>query len=242
VFLDRDGTLVRDRRHSADPAALRLLPGVTEALGALSAAGYRLVVATNQAGVARGLFTLAEAGAMALRLAALLESSGVRLNGYYLCPHHPDGAVPELTGGCACRKPQPGLLRRAAAQLHLDLARSWLVGDALTDIGAAAAVGVRSVLVDIGTESCPAGMSPPSPTYLARSLPHAAALILAADQGLANPLAPRPVALLDRPAPPPDGRTTGMPCARPDPAWLAQAAQDAAMLEAILRPPAPAIQ
>ncbi|RIL07507.1 histidinol-phosphatase, partial [bacterium] len=117
VFLDRDGTLVRDFRHGADPAALTLLPGVAPALRRLQAAGYRLVVVTNQAGVARGLFTVDEARAAGRHVAALLGAAGVRLAGYYLAPYHADGVVPRYAVAHPDRKPGPGMLVRAAAAL-----------------------------------------------------------------------------------------------------------------------------
>jgi len=246
VFLDRDGTLVRDFRHAADGAAFELLPGVPEALGALQAAGYRLVVASNQSGVARGLYTAAEARGTAMRVAALLRDRGVRLDGYYFCPHYATGRVPRFAVACACRKPAPGLLKRAAADLRLDLARSWMIGDTLDDVAAGFAAGAGSILVDVGTlgygtiADVPEALTWNSRIAAARNLPHAAAIVLAAaGQARASvprlgessgPMAPLPWTVFARPPRPPDRRRTGDPHPFPDADWLARAAADARRL------------
>lgn len=149
VFLDRDGTLVRDVHHGADPLAAEVLPGTTVALGALQRRGYALVVVSNQSGVGRGLFSLAEARWAASYLCAWLDWHGVRLDGFYFCPHRP--VEGQEAPGCSCRKPAPGMLFAAARQLGLDLQRSWMIGDALSDVVAGARAGCRSILVDIGS-------------------------------------------------------------------------------------------
>ncbi len=250
VFLDRDGTLVRDFAHGADPAAFELLPGVPEALGALAGAGYRLVVVSNQSGVARGYYTAGEARATAARVAALLARHGVRLSGYYFCPHHRRGAIPRFAVACACRKPAPGMLLRAAAERGLNLEASWIVGDTLGDVGAGLATGVRPVLLDVGTIALAAGNDPPDVladprTLIARNLAHAARLILGppASRPARHPPtststfgtletfdvddAPLPLSSLIRPAPPPDDRRPGTSHPLPDEAWLERARADA---------------
>jgi D-glycero-D-manno-heptose 1,7-bisphosphate phosphatase len=231
IFLDRDGTLTRDVCHAADPAALTLLPGAIEALAAFRAAGYRLVVVTNQSGVARGLFSVAEARATGLRLAALLQPAGIRLSGFYLCPHHPDGAVTDLAVRCACRKPAPGLLLRAAADLDLDLSRSWTIGDMPSDVLAGEAAGTRTVLVDNGHLAL--GPDAWLPPLVARNIAHAALLVLAADGHIARPVAPCPPDDLRRPPGPPEPKTTGTPSPYPDPPRLAAAERDAEALRGI---------
>jgi len=144
VFLDRDGTLIRDLAHAADPATVRPLPGVVVALRALQQAGYALVVASNNSGVARGLFTAGEAREMGRRLLAVLARRGVTIDGYYFCPHHPtEGRVPGLDVECDCRKPRPGMLLQAAGELGLDLPASWMVGDLPSDVLAGEAAGTR---------------------------------------------------------------------------------------------------
>lgn len=145
VFLDRDGTLIEERSYLADPDGVRLLPGVAEGLRALRAAGYRLIVVTNQSGIARGLITPDQYERVRDRLHDLLNRAGVRLDGVYHCPHHP-----EITGPCDCRKPGLALYRRAATEHDVDLARSVFVGDKPGDIEPAAALGGRGILVRTG--------------------------------------------------------------------------------------------
>jgi D-glycero-D-manno-heptose 1,7-bisphosphate phosphatase len=150
VFLDRDGVVMEDGHYLADPALVRLIPGAAEAVAALNRAGWVIVVVTNQSGVARGLFPLETVLAVHDRLGGLLRGAGARVDGYYFCPHHPEADVAEFRVACECRKPRPGMLRRAAAELGLELSASWLVGDRVSDLGAGAAAGCRTVLVRTG--------------------------------------------------------------------------------------------
>jgi D-glycero-D-manno-heptose 1,7-bisphosphate phosphatase len=143
VFLDRDGTLVRDVGYGHRLEDYELLPGVTQALGRLVGAGYRLAIVTNQSGIGRGLFTHADFERFQKRLLDDLAAAGVRVAATYLCPHHPDE-------GCSCRKPLPGLLHRARDELRADLPASWVIGDHTRDMELAAAAGCRGVLVRTG--------------------------------------------------------------------------------------------
>ena len=144
VFLDRDGVINENRpEYVRNRAQVRILPGALAALAALAKTPYAIVVVTNQSGVSRGLFSYAEANAINEHLSAIVTSNGGRFDSVQLCPHAPDDA-------CDCRKPQPGLLLRAAAELALDLSISWMVGDAVSDIRAGLAAGVRPLLVRTG--------------------------------------------------------------------------------------------
>lgn len=145
VFLDRDGTLLRLVPYLKDPERAQLYAGAVEALRSLQAAGARLVVVTNQAGIARGLMTRDDVARVNRRLMARLAVAGVWLDAVEVCPHHPD-----FTGPCRCRKPAPGLLTRAARRLRVDLGRSWLIGDSVSDIEAGEAAGTRTALVRTG--------------------------------------------------------------------------------------------
>ncbi|CAL9351112.1 D-glycero-alpha-D-manno-heptose-1,7-bisphosphate 7-phosphatase [Streptomyces sp. enrichment culture] len=147
VFLDRDGTLTEPRHYPCRPEDLVLQPGVASPLRALRDAGYALVLVTNQSGLARGLFDRRALDAMHVHLRGLLAASDLALDGIYVCPHHVDGTVPELSVACECRKPAPGMLLRAGRELGLDLRRSWMVGDFLTDVEAGLRAGCRTALV-----------------------------------------------------------------------------------------------
>lgn len=145
VFLDRDGTLVRERDHLSAPDQVELLPGGAGALRTLREAGFALVVVTNQSGIARGLFGEGTYRAVTERLEGLLAEEGARLDAIYHCPHHPD-----FTGPCTCRKPAPGMFRAAADELGVALEESWLVGDRVRDLLPARAFGGRGLLVRTG--------------------------------------------------------------------------------------------
>ncbi len=150
VFVDRDGTLNRERHYLRRVADLRLLPGTAAAVRALDAAGFAVVVVTNQSGVARGLIAPRTLAAIHRTLERRLAGSGARLAGIYVCPHHPTVGAPPLRRRCRCRKPAPGLVERAVRELGLDLRRSYCVGDTEVDLGLAAATGTRAVLVRTG--------------------------------------------------------------------------------------------
>ena len=147
VFLDRDGTICADRNYLADPGGVVLLPGAAAALAALQARGFALVVATNQSAVARGLASLEDVRAVNGRLDELLRQEGVCIDAFYVCPHLPEGPVAAFAVRCGCRKPEPGLLRQAAAELGIDLGRSFLVGDQGRDVEAGRRAGCRTVLL-----------------------------------------------------------------------------------------------
>ena len=150
VFIDRDGTLTEEVGYVNHPSRLRLLPRSAEAVRRLNAAGVAAVVVTNQAGVARGYFSAEVLGAVNAALVSRLKDAGAHLDGVYVCAHHPTEGEPPYRMVCECRKPKPGLLLQAAADLGLDLARSTLVSDKGSDLVAAPAVGARSVLVLTG--------------------------------------------------------------------------------------------
>jgi histidinol-phosphate phosphatase family protein len=143
AFLDRDGTLVVERGYLSDPGDLELLPGVPGALKSLRAAGYALVVVSNQSGVARGFFPMSRVYEAMARLRRLLRAHGVELDAVYFCPHRPEA-------GCRCRKPAPGLLERAAEDLNIALGRSFMVGDKVLDFQTGQAAGGRGILLRTG--------------------------------------------------------------------------------------------
>jgi len=150
VFIDRDGTLTEEVGYVNHPKRLRLLARSGEAIRRLNAAGVPAVVVTNQAGIARGYFTEDILHATNAELHALLRAERAHLDGLYFCPHHPTAGEPPFRMACDCRKPKPGLLLKAAADLDLDLRRSVMIGDKGSDLEVAPAVGGRSVLVLTG--------------------------------------------------------------------------------------------
>jgi D,D-heptose 1,7-bisphosphate phosphatase len=181
VFLDRDGTLNVDREYVRTPEEVELIPNAAEGARMLAGAGFVLVVVSNQSGIARGFFTELEADAVDQRLAELLAAQGVIITASYRCPHLPDGPLPEYAIACDCRKPLPGLIVRAAADLSLDLNRSWAIGDRPRDVAAGAAAGCWTIAVDPvppTTEAEDFGECPPD--FRARDLVDAARLVIAA--------------------------------------------------------------
>lgn len=153
VFLDKDGTLIEDVPYNVDPALIMLSPDCLIGLSHLQAEGYLLVIISNQSGVARGYFEASALLKVERQLNALLARAGITLNGFYYCPHHPDGVIDVLAIDCDCRKPAPGLLLKAAEELNIDLNASWMIGDILNDIEAGNRAGCKSILIDNGNET-----------------------------------------------------------------------------------------
>jgi len=143
IFLDRDGTIIVERGYLSDPALVMLERGAPEGLRCMRAAGFALVVLTNQSGIARGYFDLAAAEGVNRRVAALLAEEGVAIDGWYICPHGGDDA-------CSCRKPLPGLADRAAEELGLARTGNWIIGDKRADVELADAIGGHGILVTTG--------------------------------------------------------------------------------------------
>ena len=143
VFLDRDGTINEEVEYLSDPSDLCLIRGAAEAIRLLNDAGIPTIVVTNQAGVGRGYFPEGRVVAVHEKLTEQLTAHGARLDAFYYCPHHPDD-------GCACRKPQPGMLEQAAREQRLDLRRSFVVGDKVSDLEAGRRANCRTVLVLTG--------------------------------------------------------------------------------------------
>ena len=150
VFLDRDGTLAEEAGYLSSLERLHIFPYAIDAVRLLNRAGFVIVVITNQAGIARGIIKETFVGETHAHIAQRFAEGGARIDAFYYCPHHPKGIVEGFIGACDCRKPQPGMLRRAADDLDLDLASSFVVGDALRDVEAGKAVGARAVLVRTG--------------------------------------------------------------------------------------------
>lgn len=192
VFLDKDGTLIEDVPYNVDPDRMRLTVGAGEALLRLAASGYRLFVVTNQSGVARGYFKEEALNAVAERLQELLHAFGVSLDGFYYCPHHPDGVVPAYAIDCPCRKPAPGLLLRAAREHAIHLEASWCIGDILDDVEAGRRAGCRTILLANGHETEWVGGAERLPDYMARDLRQAQEIVWTVDRARQTNRAPNP--------------------------------------------------
>ncbi|MEW6746729.1 MAG: HAD family hydrolase [Planctomycetota bacterium] len=186
VLLDRDGTLIEERHFITCSEDVHLLPGAAGALASLQRAGYRLVVVTNQSGVARGYLTREKLEEIHEHLDGLLRRAGVELDGILYCPHHPRGTIPAYTRACRCRKPSPGLIEEALHAFALDPQTSWVIGDSARDLACAAAWPLRRILVSTGygegartspeLRACP-------PHHVVADLVEAARCILAPDPG-----------------------------------------------------------
>jgi D-glycero-D-manno-heptose 1,7-bisphosphate phosphatase len=145
LFLDRDGTIVEERHYLADPDLVRILPGAMDAMREFAAAGFALVIVTNQSGIARGLYSTEDFKAVQARIEGLAEAQGVRFDAVRHCPHHPD-----ITGWCDCRKPSTGMYLSAAEELDIDLSASIYAGDRVKDVLPALELGGRGFLVRTG--------------------------------------------------------------------------------------------
>jgi D-glycero-D-manno-heptose 1,7-bisphosphate phosphatase len=150
VFLDRDGTLTEEIGYVNHPMRLQTIRGVPEAIRQLNDAGILTVVVTNQAGAARGYFTEDLIDVTHLRLRRLIAAANGRLDAVYYCPHHPREGPPHLRIRCHCRKPAPGMILRAASELPIDLSRSVMVGDKISDSEFGHRLGLRTVMVMTG--------------------------------------------------------------------------------------------
>jgi D-glycero-D-manno-heptose 1,7-bisphosphate phosphatase len=175
VFLDRDGTINEEMGYINHLSRFHLLPGSAQAIARLNQAGLKVVVATNQSGVARKYFPASLIGRVHNLMLELLAQQSARLDGIYICQHGPEA-------NCSCRKPQPGLLHQAAQELALDLSRSYVVGDRYNDLHLAARVGAKGILVltgyGRGEMENYQGQRLVEPDYIAADLSAAAAWIL----------------------------------------------------------------
>ena len=150
IFLDRDGTLSHEIGYVNHPSRFRLYPWSVDAVRTINRAGWLAVLVTNQAGVARGYFPEVVVHQVMGKLQEAMTAGGAHLDAAYVCMHHPTLGEPPYREDCDCRKPRPGLLRRAESELGADLSRSWVVGDRRSDLQVAWSVGARGALVKTG--------------------------------------------------------------------------------------------
>lgn len=178
IFIDKDGTLIRDIAYNTDPDKIELEPYADVALQLLSRQDYSLIVVSNQAGIAKGYFPESDMQGVIIKVKSLLAEAGITLDGFFYCPHHPEGQIPEYTMDCSCRKPEPGMILKAAEMLNIDLAGSWMIGDILNDVEAGNRAGCRSLLINNGNETMWEFNGYRHPTYTAADLLDAANFII----------------------------------------------------------------
>jgi D-glycero-D-manno-heptose 1,7-bisphosphate phosphatase len=181
IVLDRDGTIVIDRHYLSDPAALEFEPGAAVGLRKMTDMGFRLVVITNQSGIARGMFSLARLNEVHERMRQMLRSIGVRLDGIYSCPHGPEE-------GCDCRKPNLELMRQASKELGFDMSQSIVIGDKDSDIEFGRRAGAVTMLIGQPGPRSPAA---PAPDFVVENLNVAADIIGSREERLSNRLDPK---------------------------------------------------
>jgi|TARA_B100001964_G_scaffold220067_1_gene262753 D-glycero-D-manno-heptose 1,7-bisphosphate phosphatase len=150
VFLDRDGTLIEEVGYLDRIERIELYPWSVDAVRVLNRAGFKVVVVTNQAGVARAMFDEAFVGEAHAFIDARLREGGAVIDGFYYCPHHPDAPVEAYRKDCDCRKPRTGMVEQAQRDLDLDLGRSFVVGDRWLDVELGMNFGGRGILVRTG--------------------------------------------------------------------------------------------
>ena len=181
VFLDRDGTLMHDVGYLSRREDVRWYPWTMDAIRLLNRAGFLVCVTTNQGGIGLGYYEEAFVLTLHEELAAAIDAAGAHVDAWFYCPHHPDAIVSTLRVDCDCRKPKAGMIRQAVAQLPIDLARSFVVGDKKADVGLARSAGVPGIFVRTGhgeTELRRAGGAIAGAALVAHDLMEATAWIL----------------------------------------------------------------
>lgn len=153
VFLDKDGTLIKDVPHNVDVKAIQLAPYAISSLKRLKKEGFKFAIITNQSGIAMGYFDETDVLKVGRYLAGVFKQQGLDLLGFYFCPHHPQGKVNRYMHVCECRKPMPGLIMRAMEEHDIDLAQSWVIGDILDDIECGRRSGCNTIFLDNGNET-----------------------------------------------------------------------------------------
>jgi D-glycero-D-manno-heptose 1,7-bisphosphate phosphatase len=182
VFLDRDGTINEEVGYLTDINNLKLIPGTGPAIRKLNEAGFKVIVVTNQSGVARGYFPESFVQETHEHFFKMLQNEHARLDGIYYCPHHPTAGDSAYTAICDCRKPKTGLIDRAAQELHVNVGLSYVVGDKWSDVELGQRAGTYTVLVRSGFAADDPGNIRPShvgdPDFVARDLSEAVEWIL----------------------------------------------------------------
>jgi len=171
IFIDKDGTLIKDVPYNVNPALIDFEDYAFESLYLLQQQGYYLILVSNQPGIALGYFKEEDLKAVEEKIKNSLLQNNVRLNGFYYCPH-------ASGDNCNCRKPKPGLLFKAAEDFEIDLSKSWMIGDILNDVEAGRVSDCKTILIDNGNETEWIWSPYRTPHYIAKHLKTAAEIIL----------------------------------------------------------------
>lgn len=178
IFIDKDGTLIYDVPYNVNPELIQLEKNMLEGLRELQGRGYLLIVISNQSGVAQGRFNEDALETVRSRVRELLQKENIHLDGFYYCPHHPDGIMEGYNIECDCRKPKSGLILKAAADCKVDLSESWMIGDILNDIEAGNRAGCRTVLINNHHETEWYMDEFRKPTFIVKTINEAASKII----------------------------------------------------------------
>jgi D-glycero-D-manno-heptose 1,7-bisphosphate phosphatase len=178
IFIDRDGTLIKDIPYNTDPALISLEFYAAEMLQLLKRNNYLLIIISNQSGIARGWVRMEDVYKIHQAIRRKLLPYNVQLDSIYYCPHLPQGVIEDYVLDCNCRKPKPGMLLRAAKDFNIDMSNSWMVGDILNDVEAGNAAGCKTILIDNGNETEWEMNIKRTPTYIVKDLKEATEIIL----------------------------------------------------------------
>ncbi|HSB92870.1 MAG TPA: HAD family hydrolase [Flavitalea sp.] len=183
IFLDKDGTLIPDIPYNADSGLISLNEFASEALHNLKQAGYKLIVISNQSGIAKGFFPFEALDGINKQINELLRPFNIEIDAFFYCPHFAGGTVPEYSVDCDCRKPKTGLFEKASSVFNIDLSASWMIGDILNDCEAGNAAGCRTILIENGNETEWELTVNREPDFIVTDLLEAASIILSFEIG-----------------------------------------------------------
>ena len=178
IFIDKDGTLIKDIPYNVKSELIELAADAAPALRLLQDKGFLLIIISNQSGVARGYFTEKDLQPVSDTITNKLSAEGIVINGFYYCPHHTEGTIKEYAVACDCRKPKPGLILKAAKDFSVDVSQSWMIGDILNDVEAGNAAGCQTVLINNGNETEWISGEARKPNYTVMSLLEATNIII----------------------------------------------------------------
>lgn len=184
VFIDKDGTLIKDVPYNIDPSLIVFEDGAADALRILKKNNFLLIVVSNQPGIAKGYFSIRDLENVYTAIQKKLSQCNVQLDAFYYCPHFAEGSVQQFVLDCDCRKPKPGLLLTAAKDFDIDLQQSWMIGDILDDMEAGNAAGCKTILLDNGNETEWQINQKRTPAFKVTSLTQAAQIIQEASKSI----------------------------------------------------------